>query len=133
MMNINKILDSILPLPASGEKPTAQCVVSTKRKQYVTIPDAELLVELGRRTTNTREYLKELKKADPNFDPHRDIFNYSVTKTYSGEPDPVEVGDKGWLDKPQPPRTDMESAARGSKEMGEGIEYIDVTIESDDE
>ncbi len=114
---VNKILDSILPLPASGAKPTAQCVVSTKRKQYVTIPDAELLVELGRRITNTREYLKEFKKADANFDPDRAIFNYSVMKTYSGEPDPVEVGDKGWLDKPQPPRTDMESAAKGSNNI----------------
>lgn len=130
---VNKILDSILPLPASGKKPTARCVVSTKRKQYVTIPDAELLVELGRRTTNTREYLKEFKKADSSFDPDRDIFNYSVKKKYSGEPEPVEVGDKGWLDKPQPPRTDMESAAKGSKEMGAGIEYIDVELRAVDE
>jgi len=126
---VNKILDSILPLPASGEKSAAQCVVSTKRKQYVTIPDAELLVELGRRTTNTREYLKEFKKADSNFDPDRDIFNYSVKKKYSAEPEPVEVGDKGWLDQPQPWRTDMESAGKGEEKMRDAVDFIDVEIE----
>lgn len=130
---VNKILDSILPRPAPGKKPTAQCVVSTKRKQYVTIPDAELLVELGRRIKNAREYLKEFKKADSSFDPDRDIFNYSVKKEYSGEPEPVEVGDKGCLDKPQPPRTDMDSAAKGSKEMGQGIEFIDIQIGAEDD
>ena len=126
---VNRILDSILPRPAAGKKPTARCVVSTKRKQYVTIPDAGLLAELGQRVSNSRAYLKEFRKADSGFDPDRDIFNYSVKKKYSGEPEPVEVGDKGWLDKPQPPRTDMESAAKGLKEMSGAIEYIDIEIE----
>ena len=125
---VNRILDTILPLPASGEKPTAQCVVSTKRKQYVTIPDGALLAELGRRVDNTRVYLKEFKKTDPGFDPDRDIFNYSVKKEYSGEPELIEVGDKGWLNKPQPRRTDMESTSKSLKEMADVVEHIDIKI-----
>ena len=49
-------------------------------------------------------------------------------KKYSGEPKPREVGDKGWLDKPQPLRTDMESAGKGSGEMLDTVEYVDVKI-----
>lgn len=69
---VNQIFNSILPLPEAGKKPTAKCVVSTKRKQYDTIPDAELLVEIGKRVSNTHNYLKEFKKADPSFDPDED-------------------------------------------------------------
>ena len=127
---VNKIFDAILPLPKRGKKATAQCIVSTKRKQYDTIPDAELLTEIGRRVSNTQTYLNEFEKADPNFDPEQAIFNYSVMKKYSKQPSPREVGEKGWLDKPQPIRTDMESSGKGQKEMLKEVEFIDVEIES---
>ncbi len=125
---VNQILDAILPLPPRGKKATAQCVVSTKRKQYDTIPDGELLNEIARRVSNTRNYLAEFEKTNPKFDPEQEIFNYSVMKTYSKEPSPREVGDKGFLDKPQPRRTDMESAGRGQDAMIETVEFIDVEI-----
>ena len=56
------------------------------------------------------------------------IFNYSFMKGYSDEPSPREVGDKGWLDKLQPMRTDMESAGKAEKEIYEEVEFIDVEI-----
>jgi len=117
---VNQILDAILPLPAPGEKPSAQCVVSTKRKQYDTIPDG---------VANTRTYLKEFEEGDSGFDPHEDIANYSVMKSYSNPPSPRQVGDEGWLDLPQPPRTDMESEGKGSETMIDKVEFIDVEIE----
>ena len=126
---VNQIFNAILPLPPAGQQPTAQCVVSTKRKQYDTIPDAELLTEIAKRVSNTRVYLDEFKAADADFDPNEEIFNYSVEKLYKGEDTPREVGDKGWLDKPQPRRTDMESAMKSSGDMGIDVEFIDVEIE----
>ena len=130
---VNQIFDAILPLPEPGDPPTAKCVVSTKRKQYKTIPDSELMTEIGRRVCNTRTYLTMFQEADPNFDPDTDIYNYSVMKSYSAEPTPREVGDKGWLDEPQPMRTDMESAGKDLEQMLETIEFIDVEIGSNDD
>ncbi len=129
---VNQIFDAILPLPEPGATPTAKCVVSTKRKQYDTIPDAELLVDIGKRVCNTRTYLTAFEEADPDFDPDDDIFNYSVMKDYSAEPSPREVGDKGWLDKLQPMRTDMESDGRALEQMLDTVEFIDVEIEPED-
>lgn len=126
---VNQIFNTILPLPKPGKKPTAQCVVSTKRKQYDTIPDAELLTELGKRVANTRNYLGDFLADDSQFDPETAIYNYSVLKTYAGSSAPKEVGDKGWLDKLQPPRTDMESAGKGSETMLEIVEFVDVEID----
>lgn len=128
---VNQIFDAILPLPKAGKKPSAQCLVSTKRKQYDTIPDAELLVELGKRVSNTKNYIEEFTDEDANFDPEREIFNYSVMKKYASEPFPIEVGDKGWLDKPQPLRSDMESSMKGSKTIKGDAEFIDVEIDAD--
>jgi beta-lactamase superfamily II metal-dependent hydrolase len=125
---MNELFNTILPLPKAGKKPTAKCVVSTKRKQYKTIPDAELLTEIAKRVNNTKNYLKEFKKADSNFDPKDDIFNYSVMEKYAGKPLPVEVGEAGWFNKPQPIRTDMESAGKGEGEMAADVEFIDVEI-----
>ena len=125
---VNQLFNAILPLPKAGKKPTAKCVVSTKRKQYETIPDAQLLTEIAKRVSNTKNYLEAFKKADNNFDPETAIFNYSFMKEYSKEPSPIEVGDKGWLDKPQPLRTDMESAGKGQVEIIKDIEFIDVEI-----
>ncbi len=50
-------------------------------------------------------------------------------KTYSSEPTPRQVGDSGWLDQPQPVRTDMESSGKGQKDMLDTVEFIDVEIE----
>ncbi len=124
---MNRMFNSILPLPKAGKKPTAKCVVSTKRKQYETIPDAQLLAEIGKRVSNTKNYLQAFTTADNNFDPETAIFNYSFMKDYSDEPSPREVGEKGWFDKLQPLRTDMESASRGLKEI-EGVDFIDVEL-----
>jgi beta-lactamase superfamily II metal-dependent hydrolase len=126
---VNQILDAILPLPKAGRKPTAQCIVSTKRKQYDTIPDGELLVELGRRVRNTRNYLQAFRAGNPRFDPTAAIYNYSVMKTYSKAPSPREVGEMGWLDKPQPIRTDMASSCKGEARMPDAVEYVDVEID----
>ncbi len=128
---VNQIFNAILPLPGSGETPTAQCLVSTKRKQYDTIPDGELLAEIGKRISNTRSYLTDFKKGNASFDPEDEIFNYSVMKTYSKKPSPREVGDKGWLDKPQPLRTDMQSMGKGQKDMLDHVEFIEVKFEAD--
>ncbi|MCP4096040.1 MAG: MBL fold metallo-hydrolase [Planctomycetaceae bacterium] len=128
---VNKIFNAILPLPGLGKTPTAQCLVSTKRKQYDTIPDGELLAEIGKRVSNTRSYLTDFRSTDVNFDPEDGIFNYSVMKTYSKKPSPREVGDKGWLDKPQPIRTDMQSKGKGQKDMLGEVEFIEVTFEAD--
>ncbi len=106
--------------------------MSTKRKQYDTIPDAELLSEIGKRVCNRRSYLKAFKEADPDFNPDEGIFNYSVMKEYSAEPTPREVGDKGWLDEFQPLRTDMESDGKGLEQIPDTVEFIDVEIEPDD-
>jgi ribonuclease BN (tRNA processing enzyme) len=128
---VNQILDAILPLPEAGKEPTAKCLVSTKRKQYDTIPDGELLAEIGKRVSNTRNYLNDFKAGDPGFDPEDEIFNYSVMKTYSKEPTPRQVGEKGWLDKPQPTRTDMESTGKGQEKMLGDVEFIEVEFGSD--
>lgn len=128
---VNKIFDAILPKPAAGQSAKAQCLVSTKRKQYDTIPDGELLAELGTRISNVKNYLDEFVSADAEFDPEEEIFNYSILKRYSRQPSPREVGEKGWLDKPQPIRTDMESAGKGVKDMPDTAEFVDVEIEAD--
>jgi beta-lactamase superfamily II metal-dependent hydrolase len=127
---VNQIFNAILPLPPDGELPTAQCVVSTKRKQYTTIPDGEMLVELGKRVANTRSYLTEFQEANEDFDPEAEIFNYSVIKTYSSPPQEREVGEIDWLDQPQPIRTDMESIAKGEREISETVEFVDVLLDA---
>ncbi|TPK87359.1 metallohydrolase [Mesorhizobium sp. B2-4-17] len=47
------ILDAILPVPL---KARAKAVVSTRRGNYETIPRSDLLAELGRRVSNTKNY-----------------------------------------------------------------------------
>ncbi len=102
-----RILDAILPLPAAGAEPTAQALVSTKRKNYKTIPRAELLVEIGRRVANTRDYQQALTAAgrDPAALPHfADL-------------------EEEWIDQPQPLRTDLEGMIRDRP-------WVDVEIEA---
>jgi len=128
---VNQIFDAILPIPETGERPTAQCLISTKRSQYDTIPDAELLVELGKRVLNTRNYQNHLTGEIANFDPERDIYNYSIPKEYTSEPSPREVGEKDWFNQRQPIRTDFESEGRGQEQMWQEVEFVDVEIKKD--
>lgn len=98
------ILDAILPLPAGGAAPTAKAIVSTERTFYKVIPRATLLLELGRRVSNTRTYRTALSEDQiaglPNFADH----------------------EEQWLDRPQPLRTDLETRITGKG-------FVEVTIE----
>jgi hypothetical protein len=96
------ILDAILPLPSSG-KPTAKAVVSTMRKNYDVIPRAALLVELGKRVANVRNYQKKLGATASKLPKFKDF-------------------EKTWLNSPQPWRTDLE------KVLG-GADFVDVEID----
>jgi len=99
-----KILDAILPIPAAGSKATAKAVVSTMRKNYQTIPRSALLVEIGKRVQNVRNYKKALgAKAS------------SLPKFTEFE--------KLWLNSPQPWRTDCENA------LSEAA-FVDVEIDA---
>jgi hypothetical protein len=54
---VNAILDALLPIPATGQSPEPRyAVVSTERSGYPTIPDPDLMMELGRRVTNVQTY-----------------------------------------------------------------------------
>jgi beta-lactamase superfamily II metal-dependent hydrolase len=61
---INQILDHLLPVPQSGQSPRGLAVASTERtSRWPTIPDPELMVELGRRIANARnEYVEDPQK-----------------------------------------------------------------------
>jgi hypothetical protein len=97
------ILDAILPVKS---KANAKAIVSTHRGNYPTIPRTELLAEIGKRVSNTRNYADAFKKAGKK---------------------PAEVPkfgefEKASFAKPQPLRTDLERmlGAQG---------FIDVEIE----
>jgi hypothetical protein len=94
------ILDSILPVSGS---PAAKAVVSTKRKNYETIPRGQLLAELGKRVENTRNYKVELGSEASSLPKYTQF-------------------EKPWLDKPQPWRTDCET-------MLSGDPFVDVEID----
>jgi beta-lactamase superfamily II metal-dependent hydrolase len=98
------ILDAILPLPRAGARPTARAVVSTKRKNYETIPRSALLVELGKRVQNVRKYQTALGAAASALPKFREF-------------------EKQWLNAPQPWRTDCEHALNGA-------DFVDVEIEA---
>jgi len=49
-------------------------------------------------------------------------------ETYSKPPSPIEVGEKGWLDKLQPQRTDLESENYGAKDWNKKVAFVDVII-----
>jgi hypothetical protein len=98
------ILDAILPRPAAGTSATAKAVVSTKRNKYDPIPRSVLLVELGKRVENVRNYQDALGD------------NASSLPKY-------EEFEKVWLSDPQPQRTDCENALSGAK-------FVDVEIEA---
>ena len=98
------ILDAILPLPVGGAKPTAKAIVSTERTFYKVIPRATLLLEIGKRVSNTKIYANELDD-----DQIADLPNYGLYE-------------KKWLNRPQPLRTDFENRLDGKG-------FVDITIE----
>jgi hypothetical protein len=49
--SVYAILDTILPVPKAGAKPTAQAIVSTEREFYNPIPECKVLVDLARRVS----------------------------------------------------------------------------------
>ena len=93
------ILDAVLPV--SGKK-KAQAVVSTKRKNYETIPRSALLAEIGRRVKNVKNYEKLLGA------------NASALPKFA-------EFEKQWIGMSQPWRTDCEQALSNA-------EFVDVEI-----
>ena len=112
--SIYRMLDTLLPVPKSGKKPTAQAIVSTEREFYNPIPECAVLVDLARRVSNTRRYGAEFrkKKKDP-----KGIWISTKAKKNKF----FETYEKEFLDKPQPLRTDLEFELSGD-------ECIDVQI-----
>jgi beta-lactamase superfamily II metal-dependent hydrolase len=98
------ILDAILPRPKGNKKPTAMAVVSTDRTKYDPIPKSPLLLEIGSRVSNTRNYYSLLGD-----DRARTLPLYAEYE-------------RQWLDKPQPWRTDIET-------MVSGDVFVEVAIE----
>jgi hypothetical protein len=96
------ILNAILP-EASKDRATA--IVSTRRGNYATIPNTELLTEIGKRVSNTKDYEAAFKKAKVKTS---DVPKFADYERQS-------------FDAPQPLRTDLERmlAAPG---------YVDVEI-----
>jgi beta-lactamase superfamily II metal-dependent hydrolase len=87
----SQILNAILPIPAHGAA-KAMAVVSTARKNYKTIPKSEMLVVLGERVANVRNYSEALQAK--GFDPKK----LPLFKDF----------EKEFIESPQPLRTDCE-------------------------
>jgi beta-lactamase superfamily II metal-dependent hydrolase len=104
---VNNILNAILPIGASKK---AKSIVSTERSSvYKTIPSPELLVELGKRTKNTRKYYDALAKKDKDFyqkAPFKEVWEHEREEL---------------LKEAQPWRTDLERILTGK-------DYVDVEI-----
>jgi hypothetical protein len=83
------ILNAILPV---ASKANAKAVVSTHRGNYETIPRTDLLAEIGKRVSNTKNYAQAFAKAGKKT---------SIVPKF-GE------FEKKSFDKPQPLRTDLE-------------------------
>jgi hypothetical protein len=98
------ILDAILPVKSKAK---AKAIVSTRRGNYETIPRSDLLAEIGRRVSNTRNYADAFKKA---------------RKKTSAVPKFGEFESDSFA-KPQPLRTDLERMLLDSKG------FIDVEID----
>ncbi|KAA3647649.1 MAG: metallohydrolase [Chloroflexi bacterium] len=105
---INAILNSILP-----EKPqnqlTAKAILSTRRANYPTIPDTELVKELGKRVANAHIYEDRLT------DEHKAALRAINAEMF-------EVDERHTLTHLQPERTDLESVISGEA-------WIDIEIE----
>lgn len=94
-VSVLQILDTLLPLPKGGKKPTARAIVSTEREFYNPIPESALLVELGKRVANTRNYRAELlangiKETEiwTSVKAKKNSFYTKYEKTFLGEPQP---------------------------------------------
>lgn len=98
------ILDAILPV---ASKANAKAVVSTIRGRFPTIPRADLLVEIGRRVSNTKNYADAFKKAHKATSAVPKFAGYE-SKTFA---------------KPQPLRTDLEQLLPNAKP------FVDVEID----
>lgn len=111
---IYAVLDTILPIPKDGAKPTAQAFVSTEREFYNPIPECKLLVNLGRRVSNTSSYGARLesKAIDP-------ASVWATTKAKKNKF--FENYEKDFLNQPQPMRTDLEF-------LIDGRDFLDVEI-----
>ena len=111
---VHAILDTILPVPKKGTKPTAKAIVSTEREFYNPIPECKVLVDLARRVSNTRSYADRLKKK--RIDP---ASIWVTTKARKNKF--FEHYEKDFLSELQPLRTDLEFVA-------EGRGFVDVEI-----
>jgi hypothetical protein len=98
------ILDAILPVKSKSK---AKAIVSTHRGNYETIPRTDMLAEIGKRVSNTRNYADAFKKAG--------------LKT-SEVPKFGEFESKSFA-KPQPLRTDLERMLLDSRG------FVDVEID----
>ena len=116
--SVNQILDTLLPRPAAGQKPTAQAIVSTEREAYDPIPEGKLLVELGTRVASVRNYDKAL--AAKGIEPES---LWQTTKAKRKQF--YEKYEKEFLGEPQPWRTDLEEVLSGKG-------FVDVEIEARD-
>ena len=79
-------------------------LVSTKRKNYETIPRSALLAEIGRRVQNVRNYKEALGTRATTLPKYTEF-------------------EKAWIKSPQPMRTDLE-------QMLSGVNFVDVEIEA---
>jgi hypothetical protein len=98
------ILDAILPVKLKSK---AKAIVSTRRGNYKTIPRTDLLAEIGRRVSNTRNYAGAFKKGN---------------RRTSDVPQFGEFESKSFA-KPQPLRTDLE------RMLVDSTGFVDVEIE----
>jgi hypothetical protein len=113
--SVYRILDTILPMPKAGKKPTAQAIVSTEREFYDPIPGCKLLVDLARRLSNSRNYAADLKK--------KGIKPTTIWITDKAKRKKFfEKYEKAFLDQPQPLRTDLEFLLTNE-------DFIDVELE----
>ncbi len=116
---IYAVLDTILPVPAEGAKPTAQAIVSTEREFYDPIPECKRLVDLARRVSNTSSYGARLKEKG------KDPATIWVT-TKAKKNNFFEKYEKDFLDQPQPVRTDLEHV------IDERRDFVEVEIPAGD-
>jgi beta-lactamase superfamily II metal-dependent hydrolase len=114
-VSVYDILDTILPVPEKGAKPTAQAVVSTEREFYDPIPECKLLVNLGQRVSNDCAYGEGLKKK--GIDPKKIWATDKAKKNKF-----FDKYEKNFLDEPQPLRTDLEYVMNGRN-------FVDVEIQ----
>ncbi len=83
---INQILEHLLPPLQANQSPTAKAVASTERtSRWPSIPDPDLMVELGKRVANARrEYVEDPERTHVPADtsqPHRTDLESQVTQT----------------------------------------------------